>query len=157
MWSAEISFGVVRRWSGCSCPGLSDRLWAFRRPDESDELIEEELVRLCGQKGKHDPERSASRHGSRRSQVVLGARKVSARRPRARTVDDQELPLSTWELFRSEELLDERTVEVMLAGLSTRRYADGLEPTAADAERSSSRSSLSRRSCAAPERGSASR
>jgi putative transposase len=110
-----------------------------------DELIEEELVRLCGPKGKHDPERSASRHGSRRSQVVLGARKVSARRPRARTVDDQELPLSTWELFRSEELLDERTVEVMLAGLSTRRYADGLEPTGADGERSTSRSSVSRR------------
>ena len=43
-----------------------------------DELIEEELVRLCGPKGKHDPERSARRHGSRRSQVVLGGREVAA-------------------------------------------------------------------------------
>ena len=110
-----------------------------------DELVEEELVRLCGPKGKHDPERTASRHGSRRSEVVLGARKLAARRPRARTVDGQEVPVRTWELFRSQDLLDERTVEVMLAGLSTRRYADGLEPTGVDGERSTSRSSVSRR------------
>jgi transposase-like protein len=110
-----------------------------------DELIEEELTRLCGPKGKHDPERSANRHGSRRSQVVLGGRKVSARRPRARTAQGEEAKLSTWELFSSEDLLSERTVAVMLAGLSTRRYADGLEPTGTDDERSTSRSSVSRR------------
>ena len=110
-----------------------------------DELIEEELERLCGPKGKHDLERTASRHGARGSRVVLGGRKVAVRRPRARTVDDQELPLRTWELFRSEDLLAERTVEVMLAGLSTRRYADGLEPTGVEGERSTSRSSVSRR------------
>lgn len=47
-----------------------------------DELIEEELVRLCGPKGKHDPRRVASRHGSRPAKVVLGGRKLGARRPR---------------------------------------------------------------------------
>ena len=76
---------------------------------------------------------------------MLGARKLAARRPRARTVDGQEVPVRTWELFRSQDLLDERTVEVMLARLSTRRYADGLEPTGVDGERSTSRSSVSRR------------
>lgn len=95
----------------------------------TDELIEEELVRLCGPKGKHEAERTASRHGSRRSSVVLGGRKVAARRPHARTTSGEELGLSTWELFRSEDLLDERTVELVLSGLSTRRYDRGLEPT----------------------------
>src|SRR3990170_7357288 len=55
------------------------------------ELLEEELVALVGPKGKHDPERSASRHGARPGQVVLGGRKVSVSRPRARTREGREL------------------------------------------------------------------
>ena len=51
------------------------------------ELIEEEFAAICGAKGKHDPERGASRHGGRQASVVLGGRRVRARRPRARTVD----------------------------------------------------------------------
>ncbi len=97
-----------------------------------NELIEEELTRLCGPKGKHDPERAAHRHGSRPSKVVLGGRKVAARRPRARSTEGCEVSLRTWELFRSEDLLKERTVETMLAGLSTRRYQAALEPTGAE-------------------------
>jgi putative transposase len=109
-----------------------------------DELIEEELVRLCGPKGKHDRKRAANRHGSRRSRVVLGGRKVRARRPRARTTDGEEARLRTWELFASEDLLSERTVETMLAGLSTRRYEAALEPTGTEGS-STSRSAVSRR------------
>jgi transposase-like protein len=109
-----------------------------------DELIEEELVRLCGPKGKHDPRRVASRHGSRPAKVVLGGRKLGARRPRARSVADEELPIRTWELFSAEDLLDERTVETMLAGLSTRRYETALEPTGEQGS-STSRSAVSRR------------
>ena len=109
-----------------------------------NELIEEELAHPCGPKGKHDPKRSAHRHGSRGSSVVLGGRKVSARRPRARSTEGSELPIRTWELFSSEDLLSERTVETMLAGLSTRRYRSGLEPTGTE-DRSSSRSAISRR------------
>jgi transposase-like protein len=109
-----------------------------------DELIEEELTDLVGPKGRHDPARSANRHGSRPGQVVVGGRKVSVRRPRARTTDDRELELRTARLFASEDLLQERTVETMLAGLSTRRYPKGLEPCGTD-DRSTSRSAVSRR------------
>lgn len=109
-----------------------------------DELIEEELIRLCGPKGKHDPERTAKRHGDRRAKAVLGGRKVSVRRPRARTTDGKEARLRTWELFSSEDLLSERTVETMLAGLSTRRYETALEPTG-ERGSSTSRSAASRR------------
>jgi hypothetical protein len=61
-----------------------------------DELIREQLVRISGPKGKHDPGRSARRHGGRRSKAVLGGRKVSVRRPRARTTDGEEARL--WDL-----------------------------------------------------------
>lgn len=109
-----------------------------------DELIEEELARLCGPKGKHDRNRSAHHHGSRPAKVVLGGRKLSARRPRARSAAGGELPIRTWELFSSEDLLDQRTVETMLSGLSTRRYRAALEPTGEQGS-STSRSAVSRR------------
>lgn len=109
-----------------------------------NELIEEELTGLCGPKGKHDPERTIHRHGARQAKVVLGGRKISARRPRARTTDGKEARLPSWELFSSEDLLSERTVETMLAGLSTRRYETALEPTG-EVGSATSRSAVSRR------------
>jgi len=109
-----------------------------------DELIEEELLALVGPKGKHNPEREASRHGSRLGQVVLGGRKVRVRRPRARSLDGRELRLRTYAHFASDDLLSERTVETMLAGLSTRRHRRALEPTGTD-DRSVSKSAVSRR------------
>ena len=109
-----------------------------------DELLEEELVALVGPKGKHNPERSAGRHGSRRGRVVLGGRKVAVRRPRARTREGRELELRTYAHFASDDLLGERTVETMLAGLSTRRHRSALEPTGT-VDRSVSKSAVSRR------------
>lgn len=109
-----------------------------------DELLEEELAALVGPKGRHDPERTATRHGSRRGQVVLGGRKLQVRRPRARTLEGRELPLRAYAHFAADDLLCERTVETMLAGLSTRRHRVALEPTGSE-ERSVSRSAVSRR------------
>ncbi len=109
-----------------------------------DELLEEELVALVGPKGKHNSERTANRHGSRSGQVVLGGRKVSVSRPRARSRGGRELELRTYTHFASDDLLSERTVETMLAGLSTRRHRLALEPTGTPS-RSVSKSAVSRR------------
>jgi transposase-like protein len=109
-----------------------------------DELLEEELRALVGPKGRHDPERTATRHGSRSGQVVLGGRKVQVRRPRARSREGRELPLRTYAHFASDDLLSERTVQTMLAGLSTRRHRSALEPTGTE-DRSVSKSAVSRR------------
>lgn len=109
-----------------------------------EELLEEELSALVGPKGRHDPERTATRHGSRRGQVVLGGRKVQVRRPRARTREGRELALQSYAHFASDDLLCERTVETMLAGLSTRRHRACLEPTGTE-DRSVSKSAVSRR------------
>ena len=109
-----------------------------------DELLEEELVALVGPKGKHNSERTANRHGSCSGQVVLGGRKVSVSRPRARSREGRELELRTYTHFAADDLLSERAVATMLAGLSTRRHRAALEPTGVEG-RSVSKSAVSRR------------
>src|SRR4051794_5806945 len=90
---------------------------------------------LCGPKGRHDPDRSATRHGSEAGSVTLGGRRVPVRRPRVRGVGGaegtegaRELPVASYEAFTSTELLGRKAMEQMLGGLSSRRYHLGLEP-----------------------------
>ncbi len=40
------------------------------------ELMEEEVIEVVGPKGRHDPERSAVRHGHEAGAVTLGGRRV---------------------------------------------------------------------------------
>lgn len=61
--------------------------------------------------------------------MTLGGRRVAVTRPRVRAVDGTgELPIASYELFSSTEILGRMAMEKMLAGLSTRRYPVGLEP-----------------------------
>ncbi len=65
-----------------------------------------------------------------------------------------ELPVPTYELFSSTEVLGRMAMQRMLAGLSTRRYPVGLEPVGQRVEqsaRSTSKSAVSRRFVAATE------
>src|SRR5947208_2199756 len=60
------------------------------------ELMELEVTEVVGPKGKHDPGRTAKRHGHEDGSLTLGGRRVAVRRPRTRTVDDEhELPVRT--------------------------------------------------------------
>jgi transposase-like protein len=112
-------------------------------------MLAEDVNRLVGPKGRHNPARAAVRHGSEPGQVTLGGRRVRIRRPRVRTADGTgELAVPTYQAFASTALLDQLAVERMLAKLSTRRYRVGLEPVGADVERTAagtSRSAVSRR------------
>ncbi|MCP4088166.1 MAG: IS256 family transposase [Actinomycetia bacterium] len=97
------------------------------------ELIEAEVTEVAGIKGRHDPDRSAYRHGSEDGKVTLGGRRVPVRRPRVRTVADEagmerEVALESYDTFASVDLLADHMVASMLAGLSGRRYQRGLEP-----------------------------
>lgn len=115
------------------------------------DLMEAEVSALCGPKGKWDASRTHTRHGGEDGEVTLGGRQVAIRRPRVRTVGEEETeaPLETYQAARATDLLAEHMVGAMLAGLSTRRYQEAaLEPLGAEIEersRGTSRSSVSRR------------
>ncbi len=113
------------------------------------QLMETDVTAACGAKGKHNPDRAAIRHGTEAGSVTLGGRRVPVRRPRVRAVDGSgEVPVPTYELFNSTELLGKMAMEKMLAGLSTRRYPIGLEPVGEAVEaraRSRSKSAVSRK------------
>ena len=48
-------------------------------------MMEEDVTGLCGPKGRHDPDRTAVRHGTEAGSVTLGGRRVPVRRPRVRS------------------------------------------------------------------------
>jgi putative transposase len=112
-------------------------------------MLAEDVERLVGPKGRHNPERAAVRHGSEPGQVTLGGRRVRVRRPRVRTADSAaEVAVPIYQAFTATDLLDQLAAERMLAKLSTRRYRVGLEPVGAEVERAAagtSRSAVSRR------------
>ena len=118
-------------------------------------LMEEDVTVVCGPKGRHDPARSAVRHGHGGGSVSLGGRRVPVTRPRMRAVDGSgELPVASYELFSSTEVLGRMALERMLGGLSTRRYPVGLEPVGTRPEQAAtatSKSAVSRRFVAATE------
>jgi putative transposase len=119
-------------------------------------LLDADVERLAGPKGRHNPDRAAVRHGTQPGKVTLGGRRVRVDRPRVRTADGTaELSLPTWRAFAATELLDQLTLERMLAKLSTRRYPAGLEPVGSRVEQDAtgtSKSAVSRRFVAATER-----
>ena len=118
-------------------------------------LLDADVQRLAGPKGRHNPARAAVRHGTQPGKVTLGGRRVRVDRPRVRSADGAvELPLPTWQAFASTELLDQLALERMLAKLSTRRYQHGLEPVGSQVEQTAtgtSKSAVSRRFVAATE------
>lgn len=113
-----------------------------------EELMAEEVEEVCGPKGKHDPDRTAYRHGGDDGEVTLGGRRVPVQRPRMRSKDSsQELPVRTYEHFASRDQLSAVVLERMLAGVSTRRYRRLQEPVGEQVEqqaRSTSKSAVSR-------------
>jgi putative transposase len=99
------------------------------------ELMEEEVVEVVGEKGKHDRERVAVRHGHESGEVTLGGRRVGVARPRVRSADGaSELPLATYRHFADRDPLTQLVLERMLAGVSTRRYRRIQEPVGREVE-----------------------
>ncbi len=77
--------------------------------------------------------------------MVLGGRKVQVERPRVRQ-QGREAVIPTYQQFCQEDPLDERALEQMLVGVSTRKYARSLEPVMPGLdEKSISKSAVSRR------------
>ena len=113
------------------------------------QMMEESVVALVGPKGRHNPDRTAVRHGHEQGSVTLGGRRIAVQRPRVRAADGSgELPVAAYELFSGTELLGRLALERMLGGLSTRRYGLGLEPVGTQVTKAAtgtSKSAISRR------------
>jgi transposase-like protein len=111
-------------------------------------IFDAEFAAVCGPKGRHNADRAASRHGREKGSVVLGGRRVPVTRPRARTTDGHEVPLTAYNLFAAEDQLSTVVMERMLVGLATRRHGAAAEPVGAAVEETASatsRSAISRR------------
>ncbi len=108
------------------------------------ELLELEVDDVVGPKGKHDPDRTAKRHGHEDGSMTLGGRRVEVRRPRMRSADDEhELPVQTYGYFADRDPLTRAVMDRMLAGVSTRKFARVGEPVGAEVEQVSSATSKS--------------
>jgi len=118
-------------------------------------MMSADVEAVCGPRGKHEPTRTAVRHGTEVGSVTLGGRRVPVDRPRMRAADGSgELAVASYELFSRTEVLGRMAMERMLAGLSTRRYPLGLEPVGdrvTQTARSTSKSAVSRRFVSATE------
>jgi hypothetical protein len=118
-------------------------------------MFDEDVARVCGPGGKHNAERAGYRHGTGDGSVTLGGRRLAVTRPRVRAADGSgELHLPSYDLFSSTEILTQLALEKMLAGLSSRRYARGLEPAGQaveEAAAATSKSAVSRRFVTATE------
>jgi hypothetical protein len=85
-------------------------------------MMEADRVALCGTKGVPDANRRAVRGGSTASRVVLGGQCIGMRRLRARSLDEGELALPTFEWVAAADALNAATMAAIAAGVSTRRY-----------------------------------
>jgi putative transposase len=113
-------------------------------------LLEQERTEVCGPRYKHIEDRQASRAGHAAGELVMGGRRVSVRRPRARSGEGKEVTLPSWKQFSAEDPLTNRAVEEMLIGVSTRKYKRALEELPPELKtRGTSKSAVSRRFVAA--------
>jgi putative transposase len=62
--------------------------------------------------------------------VTPGGRRAPVDRPRTRTVDGHEVPLTSYTHFAVGDMLTQVVMEPMLAGAATRRHARTAEPGA---------------------------
>lgn len=108
------------------------------------QLMEREVDEVVGPRGKHNPDRTAKRHGHEDGSMTLGGRRVPVNRPRIRTADDErELPVASYEYFADRDPLTRAVMDRMLAGVSTRKYQVVGEPVGGDVEQEASSTSKS--------------
>lgn len=109
-------------------------------------MQEYDRTRVCGEKWSRDPGRQAVRGGSAPAEITLGGRRIAVARLRAANREGKELSLPSFVWAAKRDPLDEHTLEALVAGVSTRKYAALLDPLPeGTSERSVSKSAVSRR------------
>lgn len=98
-------------------------------------MFEEDVARYTGPKGKHNtPERIGYRHGTEKTTVTMGGKKIRVDKPRTRAIDGGgELLLETLEEFQNEDPLNKAIMARLLSGVSTRKYVHTIDGGTQDA------------------------
>lgn len=84
-------------------------------------LLNDEVERHCGVRGKRDPQRRAYRHGTQRGWIAIGGAKAAIVRPRARTLDGREVGLVLYEGMQRPRR-DTDVMRRLVRGVSCRNY-----------------------------------
>ena len=90
-------------------------------------VMEAEVERLAGPKGRHEPERPASRWGRQPGYAVLAGKKVRLARPRVRDEEGREVGLQTYARFQSPPWRQNSIYRKLIHGISTRKYERAIE------------------------------
>ena len=110
-----------------------------------DVLLEGDREAICGPAYARGDRDGAQRWGSTEGRLVMGGQRVSVRKPRVRQ-NGREVELPSWSAFADEDPLNERTVEQIALGVSTRGYRRSVEELPAELDgNSTSKSAVSRR------------
>lgn len=88
-------------------------------------LLEDEVVRRCGERYQRPADRSQTRYGHQGGFVTIAGQKLPVRKPRVRFTDGRgEAELANYALLQSDEALPEAALRRMINGVSTRRYEE---------------------------------
>ena len=85
-------------------------------------MMEADAAALCGARHGRDAERRAHRWGRTAGPIGFHGGKVSVERPRVRERGGREVPLPSWEAAVREDWLGRWAMNLMLIGVSTRRF-----------------------------------
>jgi putative transposase len=86
------------------------------------QMMGEDAEMLCGPRYGRGEERRGHRWGTTKGVAGFHGGKVAIERPRVRGRDGKELPLPSWEEVRSNGLLEEWAMNLMLINVSTRKF-----------------------------------
>jgi transposase-like protein len=90
-------------------------------------VMDAEVEQLAGPRGRHEPQRSASRWGQQAGYAVLGGKKVRLARPRVRDEAGREVGLRTYARFQSPPRRQGSIYQKLIHGISTRKYERAIE------------------------------
>ncbi|MBA2305304.1 MAG: IS256 family transposase [Acidobacteria bacterium] len=85
-------------------------------------MMEADAVSLCGARHGRDGERRGHRWGRTAGPIGFHGGKVAVARPRVRERGGREVPLPSWEAAVREDWLGRWAMNLMLIGVSTRRF-----------------------------------
>ncbi len=90
-------------------------------------LLEDDVIKLCGNKSERLLGRANYRHGTQPGYVILGGQKVAIHRPRVRAVDGGEVGLEVYEQLQRADAMPAAALAKMVRGVSCRDYAAVVE------------------------------